>query len=1425
VDLSLLFQKFQKRQGTTDLGKKYEELVAANFILKLLTDEKVNNFNLSSNDANFGQFDDIVLEINTDHKETYAIQLKHNNRAKSFTANHLAAIDGNFSIKKYFDSFKQLSMTDTCKFILYTNRQFNEGNKKVRMNNVILKIIKCDPIEILNTSSQNNCCYKFNIEECSSSDEETQEYRKFLQNFFLYTDQGDVRRIENIVTKIFQDKFFCDGVLGYEKYLKFIAEWSDLEGKKLKLERTLMQRVTALCILTPFIQPFSISPVNEKMKVFRQAISGFDITFFEENVLDHVRKIWGDVKSELANMEVVEDIRNNYQLTSDYTWNVNGFSDEVCYWLMDKCPLIVFENKSTYEAIRLCRNKKFVIIVKKSNQNDESDDKQLEEFSVFRTLSDLNPDSEVCKEMKRVFKCSIQEKNDITLGRLIQESEEFQSIVTTNDLAKMLEDSYQIGDIKEIIPHPYIDRYLARNLIDIKYFEKLNGSTLIVLNCVDKIDLIKNRIGNFNLMRVDVYLQDEAVKSKEFNYENNINSDHHISLFHSSPDLKKYVTGPDLFVSDTECSKEDFMEICKKHSESRICHHLRIVDNETLEWIRSDGDITDLERFRIENQFVKETEFYSTQPDNNINLINGDPGMGKSELLKNIKNNSLSTFWCVIFYPKDISSLCGHLDGKFSDWNKFVEFLLDIKYNNLKHFDKEILKILIKNKKVIYFWDALDEVSTTEMEFAINFINHFSRKGLVQWISSRCHLQKKLEKEFRVLSRNIRQFNDEEQTYFIHQRLGNLYSEEEIVGVIDKIKTTVTLLKHNDVLGTPLQIFMVTELFRQNKDKYLNLLKNVFSLTDLYHHIIEEKFNFYYEKKAEVQSPNQALSNILEGYKRNMFEKYEKAAMKTLITNEVLRKFNINCDDFLKEIQGRDDCIGLVTEVTNNFPQFLHNSYAEYFVAMYFKDHYTEINDFDSIILDTRYANIRFFFDLLTAKDSSAHIAVLYKNLELLKEQGPGLKDCKDAKGRNVLQLACSWGQRYPVLSVQNNAGNFIIDDENDDSVIGETPEYAEMLQYLLENCDALESDKVFKSTLSYAEETNCQLAKLKILQKQGLKFGRLINDSSGLNLLYYSAKFGFYEVLDLFEELPMIKTKKENFSLLHLAVVHDKEKYLQKLLNFDVYIKSIDEEDKSGRTSLYIACQDGNEKIVSLLLQFGANVDIAANNGFTPLHAASVNSYVTLVQLLLKRGANINAAASHGITPLHSACWNGHDEVVEELIRCKANLNASANDGCTSLYIASRNKHNRVVKLLLNAGADKNFAQEDGVTPLLIASQEGHKKNVEALLKFKADVNIASASGETPLYVACQNGHVQVAQNLIEAGADINAATNRNWTPLLVACQQEHAQIVELLLRYGADVNKKVDPTPFSVANFHGHDKIFRLLAEYEDVQQQKIE
>ena len=97
---------FEKRRGTTDQGKDYEHLYIANLVLKLITDDKVENFHLSSNDVEYGSFDDVVVEIVYKNRtETVAIQLKHVTRRTSMIEK-LNSKSGDFSIEKYYENFK-----------------------------------------------------------------------------------------------------------------------------------------------------------------------------------------------------------------------------------------------------------------------------------------------------------------------------------------------------------------------------------------------------------------------------------------------------------------------------------------------------------------------------------------------------------------------------------------------------------------------------------------------------------------------------------------------------------------------------------------------------------------------------------------------------------------------------------------------------------------------------------------------------------------------------------------------------------------------------------------------------------------------------------------------------------------------------------------------------------------------------------------------------------------------------------------------------------------------------------------------------------------------------------------------------------------------------------------------------------------------
>lgn len=67
-----------------------------------------------------------------------------------------------------------------------------------------------------------------------------------------------------------------------------------------------------------------------------------------------------------------------------------------------------------------------------------------------------------------------------------------------------------------------------------------------------------------------------------------------------------------------------------------------------------------------------------------------------------------------------------------------------------------------------------------------------------------------------------------------------------------------------------------------------------------------------------------------------------------------------------------------------------------------------------------------------------------------------------------------------------------------------------------------------------------------------------------------------------------------------------------------------IDAQDIMGRTALYRAAHKGNGKIVSLLLDEGADPDVTTNGGTTPLMAAASSGCKRAIAELILTGANV---------------------------------------------------------------------------------------------------------------------------------------------------------------------------------------------------------
>lgn len=125
---------------------------------------------------------------------------------------------------------------------------------------------------------------------------------------------------------------------------------------------------------------------------------------------------------------------------------------------------------------------------------------------------------------------------------------------------------------------------------------------------------------------------------------------------------------------------------------------------------------------------------------------------------------------------------------------------------------------------------------------------------------------------------------------------------------------------------------------------------------------------------------------------------------------------------------------------------------------------------------------------------------------------------------------------------------------------------------------------------------------------------------------------------------------------------------------------------DKEGQRPLSIASSLGYEKIVEMLLENGANPDIADTDSYAPLHFASLNQNKEIVALLLKQNANPDIMTQYQYTPLHFAACNGNIDIVRLLLEYGANRLLATPYGETALDFAmddNHNTHNEIVKIL----------------------------------------------------------------------------------------------------------------------------------------------
>ena len=270
----------------------------------------------------------------------------------------------------------------------------------------------------------------------------------------------------------------------------------------------------------------------------------------------------------------------------------------------------------------------------------------------------------------------------------------------------------------------------------------------------------------------------------------------------------------------------------------------------------------------------------------------------------------------------------------------------------------------------------------------------------------------------------------------------------------------------------------------------------------------------------------------------------------------------------------------------------------------------------------------------------------------------------------------------------------------------------------------------------------------------------------------------------------PNIADATGNTCLHYAARLHSCIEVLQTTISHGVHINATNAENT---TALMLACEEGNKDAINVLLNVGADPNIADADGDTCLHyAARHDSCTQVLQAIISHGIAVNATNKKNVTALMITLANGNKDSISVLLNAGADPNIADAEGDTGLHYAAKNNYCTEVYLeIFSHGVDVNITNKKNVTALMLACEERNKNAINVLLNVGADTNFADADGDTCLhYAAKYNCCTDVYREICSHGVDVNIINKKNVTALMLACEERNKIAVNVLFNTGADPN-----------------------------------
>ncbi|EAT40147.1 AAEL008117-PA [Aedes aegypti] len=813
-------------------------------------------------------------------------------------------------------------------------------------------------------------------------------------------------------------------------------------------------------------------------------------------------------------------------------------------------------------------------------------------------------------------------------------------------------------------------------------------------------------------------------------------------------------------------------------------------------------------------EVISEEQFLSNYGSNKSYVLIGEPGMGKTTWMEHIAFGFQKT--------TDMKVHLIYLNKLHGKSKNGYDNAFEILRSELSELNLRSLETDLKSgaKQIMILLDGFDELADSCQALVIRIIHQLmSLKNVYLIVSGRRHKQKHLEFLLKTKAICLVPFKYEEQIEFLKAFWGVPKDDLEMllkfrnfaINLIEKLHDNIKA-EYFSLTGLPLITRMLAEVYADDFQKFIisnqtdtdhNLLSiTKLSLLNLFEQFTSMALNMQMKKILNQDAYSTLHVNIDRRFKLNIGQfdvEHQLAAIKQLAIREFPtcvknHQYLPSTLEFMKRLQDGEERSLLITISRDNRIEFVHRSYAEYFVAKYLYENATECEIILLKILQ-RHKVVQIFFFMMVEENfaASSQQIMTIENI------------CK--RDSDVAFLACSGDNVKIVKKLLENQNANTMRTHFKGTLLhaaAKAGSYDVVSLLLLDNCFKVrpkaknKAHKMFQILHSMFTNTSTNLNS---------------QDGEGCTPIFLATRNGHLRIvkklLNHYADVDIPNHDKQ--SPVHMAYRCGHVEIFQLLLEKS---KNLNFTDDRGKTLLHWAATNGDLETVSTLLSLSVNIDIRDAVGWTPLnYAVDTGGYKT-AEIILTHSPNVNTLDERGRTPLHWVALSGKVDIGKLLVDHKANIDALDNDGCTPLHLSYTFRNLAMINMLISHSANINIPNILGQTLLHLASKKGDLEVVRMLLNYSANVNTSDKFGWTPLHFATANGYFEIINLLIKASANVNVPTQSGQTCLLIAARTGQSEVVRILIDHSAvhTPDRKMQ-TALHLAAKNGHLEVVRML------------